>query len=184
MDKANLNRSEAQANSLESLVQKNIDAIKRIEEASVSQRKRSDVISDAIAGFCGSTAFIYVHLVWFGGWLVWNTLGAKSGRFDPPPFNGLTLVVSLEAIFLSTFILVSQNRQQKTADHRNHLDLQVNLLAEQETSLIIGMLKKVMDRLEIPLDDEMITSLEATTDPEKLASQIEKAIEPPAEDKA
>lgn len=164
---------------LEDLVQKNVEAITRIEEASRASRTRSDVVADMIAGFCGSPAFVYVHIALFGGWLIWNSTGlvSKSLHFDPVPFNILTLVVSLEAIFLSTFILISQNRQQRMADQRNHLDLQINLLAEQESSHMLAMMKKVMDHLGIEIDSPEQETLQEDTDPERLAEQIQRNLD-------
>src|SRR3984957_19561677 len=121
------------------LVSRNVEAIGRIEQAAHSRRPRTDIISDSMAGFCGRPLFVYVHCIWFGGWLLWNgALGTpKQWRFDAPPFSALTLVVGLEAIFLSSFILISQNRLRRVSDQRNHLDLQINLLAEQESSQML-----------------------------------------------
>ena len=74
-----------------------------------------------------------MHVVWFAGWILANGLpGIK--HFDPFPFTFLTLVVSLEAIFLSTFILISQNHETLLSERRNQLDLQINLLREQENT--------------------------------------------------
>jgi uncharacterized membrane protein len=120
------------ARTVEELTEHNILAISKMEEIANSRHTRSDVIADAIAGFCGSMVFVWAHILWFGLWVVDNTLSFFPRHFDPYPFQFLTLVVSLEAIFLSTFILISQNRQQRTAERRNFLDLQINLLSEQE----------------------------------------------------
>jgi uncharacterized membrane protein len=109
---------------------------------------------------------------------VYNTIAAvpKASKFDLPPFNILTLVVSLEAIFLSTFILNSQNRQRRIADHRNHLDLQINLLAEQENSQMLVMMKQVMDHLGIATSGAAAL-LQEQTDPEHVAKQIGESLE-------
>jgi uncharacterized membrane protein len=170
------------------LVAKNVEAIARIEQAAHSRRTRADIISDHIAGFCGRPMFVYVHCAWFAVWLTWNTLSSapKGLRFDPPTFNMLTLAVSLEAIFLSSFILISQNRQQKVADQRNHLDLQINLLAEQESSQMLVMMKQVMDHLGIHSTKESI-ALQEATDAERVADQIGQAldgVEPPPKEES
>jgi uncharacterized membrane protein len=164
---------------LDEIVGKNVEAISRIEQAAHANRTNADIVSDLIAGFCGSTLFVYVHCLLFGGWLLWNGLPMvpKGLRFDQPPFNVLTLVVSLEAIFLSSFILISQNRQQRTADHRNHLDLQINLLAEQENSQMLAMLKKIMDHFGMAGDTSKSEVLQQPTDPEKLAEHIQQSLE-------
>jgi uncharacterized membrane protein len=163
---------------LDELSLRNIETISRIEQAANNKRTRSDVVADSIAGFCGSTVFVYVHCLWFGVWLLWNSVGwvAKQYRWDPPPFNMLTLVVSLEAIFLSTFILISQNRQQKVADQRNHLDLQINMLAEQESSQMLLMMKALMEHLDVPIVGELHEALIQETNAEQLAEHIENVI--------
>ena len=158
------------------LVEKNIQQVSNIETAANKTRTASDVVADSIAAFCGSMAFVYVHVVFFAVWLGIN-LWPHLPKFDPAPFSNLTLIVSLEAIFLSTFILISQNRQQKVADHRNHLDLQINLLSEQENSQIIRMMQRIMERLEIKDGLEEGAALASPTDLLAVAAEIEQKIE-------
>lgn len=169
-------KTSVQSLDFDDIVIRNVEAVTRIEKAAHLSRTKADIVSDAIAGFCGSTLFIWVHCVVFTVWLVWNTAHffPRAMRFDPPPFNMLTLVVSLEAIFLSTFILISQNRQQQLADQRNHLDLQINLLAEQETSLMLTMMRQVMDHLGIKTEDGQAETLQQETDPERVAEHIQE----------
>ena len=161
------------------LIEQNIAEVTKIEDAANRKRSKADVVADMVAGFCGSMVFVYVHVALFAIWLLHNTVGLLPGvpRFDPPSFNILTLVVSLEAIFLSTFILISQNRQQKVADHRNHLDLQINLLAEQENSQLLRMLQQIMLKLEIKVDASDEESLAHPTDLAEVAAQIEQSID-------
>lgn len=168
------------ATSVEELTQRNIEAIASLEEASKADRSRADRIADTISAFCGGMAFVFVHLVWFGFWVLWNTLPIvpKEMRFDPFPFQFLTLVVSLEAIFLATFILISQNRQGRLADRRNHLDLQINLLAEQENTKMLAMLEALLRHHGISDgDDPEVRVLEESTEPMKMVEQIERIIE-------
>jgi len=169
---------QARRHTFDELVQRNIDTVAEIENAAHDSRTRSDHIADAISAFCGSMAFVWVHCIWFGVWLLVNgtPLFPKSMRFDAPPFGVLTLVVSLEAIFLSTFILISQNRQQRLADKRNLLDLQINLLAEQESSQLMVMMEKVMSKLGIAIEDGSEVLMEPT-DPQKLADKLEEIVE-------
>ena len=172
------NRSYHTPQSAQELTQRNIETVAALDKATQSQRTPVDRITDAIASFCGSMAFVYVHLVWFTGWIVANLpIMPKAMHFDPFPFQFLTLSVSLEAIFLSTFILISQNRQALLSDRRNHLDLQINLLAEQENSKMLQMLEKIQNKLGIEDGDPEVQILESATEPDKLASQIEKIIE-------
>ena len=88
--------------------------------------------ADWIAAWTGSLQFLFMHLVWFAAWLGWNILGPEAERFDPFPFGFLTLVVSLEAIILSVFVLLSQNRQAERDRVRNDVEYDVNLKAEMQ----------------------------------------------------
>jgi uncharacterized membrane protein len=90
-----------------------------------------DRVADKVTSFAGSLKFVYIHAVWFGIWILLNVgaLGAAL-TFDKFPFGLLTMIVSLEAIFLSTFVMVSQNRQSERADVRSQLDFETNLRAE------------------------------------------------------
>jgi len=114
-------------------VQKNIESIMRLDKQTSRQRSTAEHVADKITTFAGSTAFIIFHIAWFGGWILVNLHLIPGIRpFDPLPFSFLTLIVSLEAIFLALLVLKSQNRMTKEADKRAHIDLQINMLAEQE----------------------------------------------------
>jgi len=93
--------------------------------------RAQDRAADKVTSFAGSLKFVYLHSVWFGIWVLVNVgvLGA-SAKFDKFPFGLLTMIVSLEAIFLSTFVMVSQNRQAARADIRSELDFETNLRSE------------------------------------------------------
>src|SRR5712692_5989242 len=93
--------------------------------------KAQDRAADKVTSFAGSLKFVYLHSIWFGIWVLLNVgiLGA-SMKFDKFPFGLLTMIVSLEAIFLSTFVMVSQNRQAARADIRSELDFETNLRSE------------------------------------------------------
>jgi uncharacterized membrane protein len=91
------------------------------------RQRREDRLADKITAFSGSMVFVYVHVVWFTAWIVLNV---TIWRFDPYPFGLLTLVVSLEAIFLSTFVLLSQNREASRSDLRSEIDFETNVLSE------------------------------------------------------
>lgn len=100
-------------------------------------------VADRITAFAGSMPFVYVHVLWFSAWIAVNSLGPFA--FDPFPYGLLTLVVSLEAIFLSTFVLLSQNRETLRAEIRSELDFETNVLSE-------AWLEAVAARLEIDID--------------------------------
>lgn len=160
---------------VDELTEHNVVTVSRLEEAAQEQRTRGDQIADTITTFCGSIAFVWVHVIWFGGWIGLNVLLPKKLHFDPYPFSFLTLVVSLEAIFLSTFILISQNRDAAIADRRNNLDLQVNLLAEQENTKMMEMLEAIARKVGADIKgDPSLNVLKAAKDPEKLIEQIDE----------
>lgn len=102
-----------------------------------------DKIADAITDFVGSMRFIFIHSVWFGFWVLINVgiFGFLKFQFDPFPFGLLTLIVSLEAIFLSTFVMISQNRQAKREEIRAELDYETDTKAEKEIAYIKNILE-------------------------------------------
>ena len=165
--------------SLAALTQRNIELIAQLEATAAAKRSPADYIADAITHFCGSMAFVYVHVVWFGGWMLWHFLPGlpQAIHFDPYPFQFLTFVVSLEAIFLSTFILISQNRQNQLSELRNHLDLQINLLSEQENSKVLAMLEALLRFHGLVQPDPEVASLAEATQPDMLIQQIEQSLE-------
>ena len=157
------------------LTEQNVKTIARLEEAEHAKRTFGDTVADYVAAFCGSMLFVWVHVTWFGIWIAIN-IWPHGKHIDRFPFPFLTLVVSLEAIFLTTFVLISQNRQSRIADRRNHLDLQVNLLAEQESSKTLEMLSAIMEKLGISHLDPTVKALEEVTQPEKLVEQIDSEL--------
>lgn len=160
----------------------NIRKITRIEEEQKSHRTFGERLSEAIALFCGSMVFVYVHVAWFAVWIIYNSF-LRVKAFDPFPYTFLTMVVSLEAIFLSTFILISQNHDTKLSERRNHLDLQINLLAEQENTRMLELLHAIAKKVGVQADEESVKVLTEETDPEKLVKQIISATgdEPPGD---
>lgn len=169
---------------VDELTQRNVEVVAHLDEAAKSKRTPTDRAVDLITDFCGRMTFVWVHVVWFGAWIVMNTLPAAPRRlhFDPFPFQFLTLTVSLEAIFLSAFILISQNRQGRLAERRNHLDLQINLLSEQENTKMLAMLETIQKHLGVLDHDPEVAMYEESTQPERLVHQIEQVIEKEARD--
>ncbi len=99
-----------------------------------TRSERAQGIADAITRFSGSMLFVVLHVIWFAAWILVNV--AFPHAFDPFPFGLLTLIVSLEAIFLSTFVLISQNQQSAKTDSRAFEDFQTNLYAEVLVEMI------------------------------------------------
>jgi uncharacterized membrane protein len=120
-------------------VAKNIKTIARLELAQSASRSLFARACDRVTVEAGTTRSIAFHALWFGGWIVFNSTSARA--FDKFPFPLLTMIVSLEAIFLTLFVLASQNRMTHEADKRTNLDLQINLLAEQEMTLLLHMVR-------------------------------------------
>lgn len=129
---------------------RNVEDVARLEAAAARRRSLSDRIADRVAGFAGTVAFVLLHVALFAGWAMANA-GLVPGlpAFDPYPFQLLTMLVSMEAVLISTFVLISQNRMSARAEERSHLDLQLSLLAEQEVTKVIQMLERISARLGI-----------------------------------
>src|SRR5262249_21698887 len=138
---ARMRRAELTRNpSLGRVVERNIRRIAQLRRTADDARSMQDRLADKITAFVGSMAFVYIHAVLFLAWIWWN-VAARRHAVDPYPFPLMTLAVSLEAIFLSTFVLVSQNRMQATGDDRDDLDLQVDLLAEYEITRSLRLIR-------------------------------------------
>jgi uncharacterized membrane protein len=132
------------------LVAQNVEAVAQIEAAERGRRSASERVSDALARMAGTGWFAGLHVAGFAGWIAWS-IGLAPGwpPIDPFPFSFLTLVVSLEAIFLSIFVLINQNTLTRLSERRAHLDLQINLLAEQESRKTVALLKQLLETGEI-----------------------------------
>jgi uncharacterized membrane protein len=156
--------------------EENIRAIARLEEAALSARSAATRMSDAITTWAGSGTSIVLHLIWFGGWLVFNTGLVTRTPFDPFPFSLLTAIVSLEAIFLTLFVLASQNRLTRETDKRANLDLQVNLLSEEEMTVVLRMLKELCEHFNLTATarSEIFRRLIQRTDVGDLAERVER----------
>jgi len=159
------------------LTARNVDTVIRLEREVRDRRTTGDRVIDNITAFCGSMPFVWVHVVWFSAWIALDIL-RHGATFDPYPYQLLTLIVSLEAIILSTFILISQNRDAKLNDRRNHLALQIALLSEQENTKVLKMLDRIAHKLDAADEsDPTIEVLEESTRPEQLVAQIDKALD-------
>ena len=158
-------------------VEENLNAVKLWEEAALHQRSAALKFSEWITSALGSGPALAVHVIWFSFWVLANTSGIRGiERFDPFPFPLLTSVVSLEAIFLSLFVLASQNRITAQADKRAQLDLQIDLLAEREMTAMLVMLSDLARHVRAPLSltTEQIRDLAQRTDVKTLVTKIER----------
>jgi uncharacterized membrane protein len=156
--------------------QRNIDTIVKLERDAIHSRSHAEHAADKITTFAGSTPFLLLHVVWFAAWVITN-VGLIPGihPFDPFPFSFLTLVVSLEAIFLTLLVLMSQNRMIKEADKRTHLDLQLNMLAEQESTVLLRLVQRIASHLGVEVDaDQTALELAEETDVHRLAKTLDE----------
>jgi uncharacterized membrane protein len=159
---------------LADVIERNIDSIEQHRQEADEARSTQDIIADAITWFSGSMPFVYFHIALFAFWILTNLEIAGLPAFDPYPFGMLTTIVSLEAIFLSTFVLVSQNRQAVIADRRSELDLQINLLTEHEVTRLLTIVDAMASKLGIdPYDSSELKDLEQDVAPEEVLSELE-----------
>jgi uncharacterized membrane protein len=158
-------------------VKSNVERVAKLESEVLESRTLSARCAAGLMRMCGTATFASLHVVWFTAWIAIN-VGAVPGvrPFDPYPFNFLTLVVSLESIFLSIWILISQNEMMRVADRRAHLDLQINMLAEQESTAAIRMLQRISERLGIESDEMVDAALAEETDVERIVSDIDQTV--------
>jgi uncharacterized membrane protein len=160
---------------LAEVVERNIDAIEQHREDADAAKSAQDHIADAITWFSGSMPFVYFHVVLFAVWIAVNLEIGGLPAFDPYPFGMLTTIVSLEAIFLSTFVLVSQNRQAAIADRRTELDLQINLLTEYELTRVLALVDEIAKKLEVrPCDESELEELKGDVQPEALLEELDQ----------
>jgi uncharacterized membrane protein len=160
---------------LSDVVERNIRTILRMRAQSALDRSFQERVADGITRLSGRMSFVYLHAAWFGAWLLLNTGWFGLKPFDPFPYGLLTMIVSLEAIFLSTFVLISQNRLSEESDRRADLDLHIGLLNEAELTRALKMLHAIQDKLGIACGEaEELADLELRTDPEDVMAEIER----------
>jgi uncharacterized membrane protein len=156
------------------IVERNIAALLNRRKKEEAGRTFEEKIADGVTRFTGSMFFVYLHLAIFGVWIIWNVgwLGLKP--FDDS-FVVLAMFASVEAIFLSTFVLISQNRMNVQADKRADLDLQVSLLSEHEITRLIILVNAISKKMGIEdVDDSEIEELSKDVHPEKVMDTIDK----------
>jgi uncharacterized membrane protein len=159
------------------LARENIELLVRMEEDARSKRSPAERAGDAVAGFAGSLGFVAVHVVAIVAWILINLrLVPGVPAFDPYPFVLLSVTVSCEAVILSAFVLMKQNRMSRRTDHRDHLALQISLLAEREITQVLRLQQKICEQLGIASSDEEIAQLARDTSVETLAKELEQKL--------
>jgi uncharacterized membrane protein len=166
--------SPAQQHGLNSALTRNIHALSERHREEMRNATLQDRLAAAVTGFTGSMTFVYVHLAILIAWVGANTgLIPGAPRFDPT-FVILATAASVEAIFLSTFVLISQNRAAKAADRRANLDLQINLLTEHEVTRLIKLTTAIAQKLGLSeIQDPSLNELQRDVAPEAVLDRLE-----------
>jgi uncharacterized membrane protein len=156
--------------------QSHIDSIVRQEEEALERRSSAERLADAVGVFAGSLLFIVLHLGLVIAWLVVNSGEIPGVRpFDPHPFSLLGVIVAVEAVILSSFILMRQNRMMRRGERRDHLNLQVDLLAEKEITKVLQMVRAICGHMGLQniMADKEIRELSQPTSIESLSQTLE-----------
>ncbi len=145
-----------------------------------SEKTFGDRLAEGITSFTGSLPFVWIHIVWFTFWILLDLPWWGFKPLDPFPFTFLTMIVSLEAIFLSAFILMAENKQGRLADQRARVNLEVDMIAEREITKLMNLIVEIHQHLGIhhPGDREL-ESMQKTTDIEHLAEVAQATAESP-----
>lgn len=172
------------AEGMSQVVERNINVLLNRRKEEEAKKSGEEKIADAITRFTGSMLFVYLHLVMFGIWIVWNSGLINVKPFDPS-FVVLAMFASVEAIFLSTFVLISQNRMNVQADKRADLDLQMTLLAEHELTQLITMVNVIAKKLDVEIPDDVeLEEISRDIYPEKVMDTMEEFKKEKDNDKA
>lgn len=159
---------------LADVLEQNIQTMLELRRAAEQKKTKQDRAADGLTAFSGSMLFVYLHMIWFGLWIIINLGWLPIKPFDPFPFGLLTLIVSLEAIFLSTFVLISQNRAGMVADKRADLDLQIDLLSEHEITRLVNLVDAIAHHLGVTtVQYADLESLKKDVAPEQVLDEIE-----------
>lgn len=156
-------------------------AFRAIKAQHSANRSHMEILADRMIGVASSSLFLILHALLFVVWIVWNIPGVPLPRFDPYPYGMLTTIVSLEAIFLSIFVLMTQSRESRIGELREELTLQVDLRMEEEITKTLHLVAGLYARLGLVLaDDPELRAMLEPLDPRKieadLAEQIHAAI--------
>jgi uncharacterized membrane protein len=159
--------------------QSHIDSIAKQETEFIEKRTLSERAGDAVAGFAGSLVFVMIQALLVLGWILVNARGVPGiPPFDPYPFSLLGLMVAVEAVVLSSFILMRQNRMTKRAERRDHLNLQLDLIAEKEVTKLLQMVRALCAHLELNqiAEDQELKEFTKATSVETLTQRIDDTL--------
>ena len=166
----------ANEESLNSSLRRNIDALRRRREDEEARASTEERLARTITRFSGSMRFVYLHLALYAGWIIANLGWVPGLRPWDPSFVMLAMIASVEAIFLSTFILITQNRMAAAADRRAELDVQISLLAEAEITKLVQLVSEIAQRMHVPATDQgEVEEMKQLVKPEAVLDAIEEA---------
>jgi uncharacterized membrane protein len=152
-------------------------AFQAIKAQHSANRSQMEIMADRMIGFASSTPFLVIHAFVFIGWIYWNLPFSGLKKFDPYPYGMLTTIVSLEAIFLSIFVLMTQSRESRIGELREELTLQVNLRMEEEITKTLHLVAGLYARLNLALaDDPELKAMLEPLDPKKMEQDLAEQI--------
>ena len=159
------------------VVERNVNALLNRKKEETRKRNLKERIVDSITAFAGSMFSVYLHFILFGGWITWN-LGWLSLKPFDPNFINLATFAAMEAIFLTTFVLIGQKRMNIQTEKWAELDLHVSLLTEHEVTRMMHLVKAIAKKMEIEgADDSEIEELSKDIHPDNVLDVMEKAAE-------
>ena len=171
-------QSNPKIHALQHRIQQNREIIQSLKARQDEKRTWAEKIADTMTDLFGSIGFLVVNIIWFAIWIVIN-LGLIPGvaPFDPFPFGLLTMIVSLEAIMLAIFVLISQNRSSKIAELREEIDLQVDMLTEREITKLMQVVCAVAEKIGVDLEsDEELRHMLTPAPVNKIEHALERQI--------
>jgi uncharacterized membrane protein len=151
----------------------NIAALTRHQREDAERASFSERLAEAITRFTGSMTFVLLHLVLYGSWIAINLGWLPIVEPFDPTFVVLAMEASVEAIFLSTFVLISQNRMARDSRRRADLDLHVSLLTEHELTKLVAVVDQIARKLDVPLDDPELPEIERDVEPVAVLNALE-----------
>ena len=159
---------------LNSIVERNIKSLQDLRDELELSKDFKDHLAEQITRWSGSMTFLVLHVVWFAAWVAINAGWTPLRQFDPG-FELLTMIVSLEAIFLTTFVLIAQNRQAEVDSERNELDLQIDLLAEYELTRVLTLVDAIAAHLGLKVgEDPALDELKRDVAPEAVVKELQQ----------
>ena len=159
---------------LNSIVERNIKRLQELRDELDQGKDLKDRLAEQITRLSGSMTFLVLHVVWFAAWIVINEGWTPLRPFDDG-YGLLTMIVSLEAIFLTTFVLITQNRQAEVDSDRNELDLQIDLLAEYELTRVLVLVHRIADHLGLESEDDgEFDELKRNVAPEAVVKELQQ----------